>query len=134
MVFDADEIDEWLNKIAKRDNLDKVYILIGITPIKSHKTAAYMNNKIPGVFIPDKILKRMEAAKKGNEPEEGVQTTLELIEKIKSKQDVHGIHLVAVDWEEIVPRIVEEAGLTQNMQPTYALTNQLSTATELSIY
>ncbi len=112
VVFDADALDEWLNEIAKRELLDKVYIMIGITPLKNYKTAAYMNNKIPGVFVPEKVLKRMESAKdKGNEQEEGVQIALELIEKIKTKQGVHGIHIMAVGWEEIVPRIVKEAGL-----------------------
>lgn len=110
VVFDADALEEWLNEIAKRDILDKVYIMIGITPLKNYKTAAYMNNKIPGVFVPEKILKRMEDAKnKGNEQEEGVQIALELIEKIKTKQGVSGVHLMAVGWEEIVPRIVQEA-------------------------
>jgi len=112
VVLDADALDEWLNEIAKRNILDKVYIMIGLTPLKNYKTAAYMNNRVPGVFVPEKILKRMENAKdKGNEQEEGVQITLELIEKIKTKQGVHGIHLMAVGWEEIVPRIVKEAGL-----------------------
>jgi len=112
VVLDADALDEWLNEIAKRNILDKVYIMIGLTPLKNYKTAAYMNNKVPGVFVPGKILKRMEDAKnKGNEQEEGVQITLELIEKIKAKQGVNGIHLMAVGWEEIVPRIVKEAGL-----------------------
>jgi methylenetetrahydrofolate reductase (NADPH) len=112
VVLDADALDEWLNEIAKRNILDKVYIMIGLTPLKNYKTAAYMHNKVPGVFVPEKILKRMENAKeKGNEQEEGVQITLELIEKIKTKQGVHGIHLMAVGWEEIVPRIVKEAGL-----------------------
>ena len=112
VVFDTDALDEWLNEIAKRNVLDKVYILIGITPLKNYKTAAYMNNKIPGVFVPETVLKRMENAKeKGNEQEEGVQIALGLIEKIKTKQGVHGIHIMAVGWEEIVPRIVKEAGL-----------------------
>jgi methylenetetrahydrofolate reductase (NADPH) len=112
VVLDADALDQWLNEIAKRNILDKVYIMIGLTPLKNYKTAAYMNNRVPGVFVPEKVLKRMENAKdKGNEQEEGVQITLELIEKIKTKQGVHGIHLMAVGWEEIVPRIVKEAGL-----------------------
>ena len=86
--------------------------MIGITPLKSYKTATYMDRKIPGIFVPQTILSRMEAAKeKGNEQEEGVQIALELVEKIKAKQGVHGIHLMAVGWEEIVPRIVMEAGL-----------------------
>jgi methylenetetrahydrofolate reductase (NADPH) len=113
VVFDADALDEWLNEISKREILDKVFILIGITPLKSLKTALYMNNKIPGVFVPEKVLNRMQTAKEnGNELEEGVQISLELIEKIKQKQGVHGIHLMAVGWEEIVPRIVKEAGLS----------------------
>ena len=114
VVFDADALDEWLNEIAKRDILENVYIMIGITPLKNYKTADYMNQKIPGVFVPEKILKRMEAAKeKGNEQEEGLQIALELIEKIKSKPGVNGVHLMAVGWEEIVPRIVLEAGLVK---------------------
>ncbi|CAG1003989.1 Bifunctional homocysteine S-methyltransferase/5,10-methylenetetrahydrofolate reductase [Anaerolineales bacterium] len=112
VVLDADALDEWLNEIAKRNILDKVFIMIGLTPLKNYKTTAYMHSKVPGVFVPEKILKRMETAKKkGNEQEEGVQITLELIEKIKTKQGVHGVHIMAVGWEEIVPRIVKEAGL-----------------------
>lgn len=112
MVFDADAIDEWLNEIAKRGILDKVHILVGITPLKSFKTAVHIKNKIPGISVPETILKRMECARsKGSEQEEGVQIALELIEKIKSKQGVNGIHLMAVGWEEIIPRIVEEAGI-----------------------
>ena len=118
VVFDADALDEWLNEISKRNILDKVAILIGITPLKNYKTAAYMDKKIPGVFIPEKILKRMETAKeKGNEQEEGLRIALELVEKIKVKQGVSGIHIMAVGWEEIVPMIVTEAGLGKKPAP-----------------
>jgi len=110
LVYDADGLELWLEEMAKRDILDKVYILIGITPLKSLKVARYMDEEVPGVFIPQKLIKRMEAAKDGAE-EEGVQIALELIEQVKTKQGVNGIHLMAVGWEEIVPRIVTEAGL-----------------------
>ena len=46
-----------------------------------------------------------------DQQEEGVQIALELIETIKGKEGVNGIHLMAVGWEEITPRIVTEAGL-----------------------
>jgi methylenetetrahydrofolate reductase (NADPH) len=110
LVYDVDGLENWLNELVKRNILDKVYILVGITPLKSLKVAQYMNNEVPGVFVPEKILKRMEAAGDKAE-EEGVQIALELIEAIKSKQAVHGLHIMAVGWEEIVPRIVTEAGL-----------------------
>jgi methylenetetrahydrofolate reductase (NADPH) len=104
----------WLNELAKRNFLDKVYIMIGLTPLKSAKMTHYMT-QVPGVYVPDAIIKRMDDAdSKGGPPaaqEEGVRITLEIIEKIKGKQGIHGLHIMPVGWEEIVPRIVTEAGL-----------------------
>ena len=110
LVFDPDGLEVWLDALAQRNILDKVYILIGITPLKTLKMAQYMHYEVPGVTIPEKLMKRMEAAGDKAE-EEGVQIALELIEAVKGKQGVNGIHLMAVGWEEIVPRIVTEAGL-----------------------
>jgi len=112
LIFDTDRLEDWMNELAKRNILDKVYILAGISPLKSLKMAQYMNDEVPGVFIPDSILKRMqEAGEKGNAAEEGVQITLEIIEKIRSQPAFHGLHIMTVGWEDIVPRIVTEANL-----------------------
>ena len=112
VVFDADRLEVWLNEIAKRNILDKVYIMIGLTPLKSFKMANYMN-KVPGVSVPPAIIKRMDAARQAEgEREEGVQIALELIEKIRTKQGVSGLHIMPVGWEEILPRIISEAGLS----------------------
>jgi len=114
LVFDVEHMEIWLNELAKRDILDKVYILIGITPLKTLKMAKYMNDAVPGVFIPEGLMKRMEAADKAaRAQEEGVQIALELIEKIKKikGQGVHGLHIMAVGWEDIVPRIITEGGV-----------------------
>ena len=112
LVYDADRLEVWLNELAKRDILDKIYILVGITPLKTYKMAKYMNDEVPGVFVPQAVLKRMEKAESaGNSQEEGVQIALELIEKIHGKQGVNGLHIMAVGWEDIVPRIVTESAL-----------------------
>ena len=110
LVFDLDGLEVWLNHLAHRAVLGKVHILIGITPLKSAKMAAYLHHDVPGITLPDSILRRMQAAGDG-ESEEGVQIALELIEKVRSLQGVSGIHLMAMSWEDIVPRIVAEAGL-----------------------
>jgi methylenetetrahydrofolate reductase (NADPH) len=114
LVFDVTHLEVWLNELARRNILDKVYVLIGITPLKTLKMAKYMNGEVPGVSIPDSLIQRMESAEKaGNGQEEGVQIALELIEKIKQFQGhgVNGLHIMAVGWEEIVPRIVTDAGI-----------------------
>jgi len=114
LVYDIAHMEVWLNELAKRNILDKVYILIGITPLKTLKMATYMHDEVPGVSIPLNLRLRMEnAEKKGNAQEEGVKIALELIEKIKQYegQGVNGLHIMAVGWEDIVPRIVSEANL-----------------------
>ena len=112
LVFNIEGVERWLNELAKRNLLDKVFILAGISPIKSLKMAEYMRKEVPGVFVPDEIMKRLESAGDGAQ-EEGVQIALELIEKLRAfkGQGISGIHLMAVGWEEIVPRLVTEAGL-----------------------
>ena len=113
LIFDLDGMEIWLNELAKRNVLDKVYILAGVTPIKSLKMAQRLT-EVPGVYLPKNILQRMEEANiSGNAQEEGVQIVLELIGRIKTyhTQGIHGIHLMPVGWDEIVPRIVVEAGL-----------------------
>jgi methylenetetrahydrofolate reductase (NADPH) len=109
----------WLNELAKRNILDKVYIMIGITPLKSAKMTHYMT-QVPGVYVPAAIIKRMdEADAKGGAAaaqEEGVKIALEIIEKVRNKQGIHGLHIMPVGWEDIVPRIVTEAGLAATKQ------------------
>jgi methylenetetrahydrofolate reductase (NADPH) len=113
LVYDIERMEIWLNELAKRNILDKVYIMIGITPLKSFKMSKFMT-QVPGVVVPQGILDRMQVAEKaGNAQEEGVQIALELAQKIKSyeKQGIHGLHIMPVGWEDIVPRIVTESGL-----------------------
>ncbi len=118
LIFETERLETWLNELAKRNIFDKVYILAGISPLKSFKMAKYMNDEVPGVFIPDPVLQRMQAAEeKGNAAEEGVQITLELIEKIRNLQGFNGIHVMTVGWEDIVPRIVKEANLLPQPVP-----------------
>ena len=113
LIFDVDGMEVWLNELAKRHVLDKVFILAGVTPIKSLKMAQKLAG-VPGVCLPKNILQRMEVADRaGNAQEEGVQIALEVISRIRTyeKRGIHGIHLMPVGWDEIVPRIVTDAGL-----------------------
>jgi len=110
IVFDPAGIDLWLEALDKRNVLSKVFILMGVTPLKSYKAARYLHDKVPGVSIPEKILNRMEKAGDG-EAEEGVQIALEFINSIKNKKGINGIHLMTLGWEAVVERIVKEAGL-----------------------
>jgi methylenetetrahydrofolate reductase (NADPH) len=111
LIYDPDGLDLWLESLDKRNILDKVYILAGVTPIRSKRMAQYLHHNIPGVSLPQSILDRYEEAKEDDYEELGVEIALEIIEKIRGKQGINGFHLMSVGWEVIVPRIIADAGL-----------------------
>ena len=110
LVFEPEKLDLWLEQLDKRNILNKVFILMGIAPLKTLKVTQYLHNNVPGVNIPEKIMKRMEKAGE-SASEEGVQIALEMIDAVKKKQGVNGIHIMTLSWESVVQRIVRESGL-----------------------
>jgi len=110
LIFEPERLDLWLEELYKRNILDKVYILIGVAPLKSLKIAQYLQKNVPGVTLPEKIMNRMEKAGE-SASEEGVQIALEVIDSVKRKQGINGIHIMTLSWESIVQRIVTDSGL-----------------------
>jgi len=110
LIFEPEKLDPWLEQLDKRNVLDKVFILAGVGPLKSFKTAMYLHSNVPGVTLPEKVLSRMEKAG-DSAPAEGVQIALEIIDGLKNKKGISGIHIMTLGWEEAVGRIVKESGL-----------------------
>ena len=108
-VYDVPKFRRWMEMICERGLDRQVHILAGIIPIRSVGMARYMRDYVAGVTVPDEIVARLEKAE--NAREEGVRIPLEIIEQLKEIPGIHGIHIMAVGWEEIVPDIVESAGL-----------------------
>jgi 5,10-methylenetetrahydrofolate reductase len=108
-VYDVVKFAKWI-EMVRDQGLDKeVHILAGVIPIKSVGMVRYMRDNVSGVSVPNEIVTRMEDAK--DTKEEGVKIILEIIEQLKEIDGIHGIHIMAVAWEDIVPVIVERAGL-----------------------
>jgi len=108
-VYDVARFRKWMEMVCERGLDKEVHILAGIIPIRSVGMARYMRDYVAGVTVPDEIIARLEKAE--NTREEGLVIPLEIIEELKEIPGVHGIHIMAVGWEEIVPDIVERAGL-----------------------
>ncbi len=108
-VFDVERFAKWMGMVRDKGLDQKVHILAGLIPIKSVGMARYMRDYVSGLMVPDELVVRMENAKDAKE--EGVQIALEIIEQIRDIPGVHGIHIMAIAWEEVVPLIAERAGL-----------------------
>jgi 5,10-methylenetetrahydrofolate reductase len=108
-VYDVPKFAKWMEMVTDKGLDQKVHIIAGVIPMRSLAMARFMKEYVAGVSVPDEFLNRLEKAK--DTKEEGVTIALEIIEQLKEIPGVHGVHIMAVGWEEIVPRIVEKAGL-----------------------
>ena len=110
-IYNMDRFKEWIRRANTEGLTDKVYILGGVTPLRSAGMAKYMNNKVAGMDIPEAVIKRMEGVDKKKAADEGIKICLETIEELKGLKGIHGVHIMAIEWEEAVGQIVEQAGL-----------------------
>ena len=108
-IYDVTRFSNWMKEVRRRGLDKKVHILAGIIPPKSVGMARYLRDYVPGIYVPDEIITRLENA--DDVKEEGLKIALETIEKLAEIEGVHGIHIMAVGWESIVPQIVARAGL-----------------------
>lgn len=115
-VFNMDRFKKWMTMAREEGLTEKVNILAGITPLKSEGMARYMSKKVAGIEMPAELIKRMAGVPKKKAAEEGIKISLETIAELRAIDGIHGIHIMAIEWEETVGEIVEAAGLMPRPQ------------------
>jgi methylenetetrahydrofolate reductase (NADPH) len=110
-IYNLDKFEEWMKGVRDRGLHEKTAIMAGLTPMKSAGMARYMKNRVPGMDVPDEVVKRLADTPKEKQAEEGIKICIESIQRLKEVEGVRGFHIMAIEWEEKVPGIVEAAGL-----------------------
>jgi 5,10-methylenetetrahydrofolate reductase len=109
--YDIDLLREFMKVVIDQGLHEKVFIMVGVGPLRSAKGAEWMRKNVPGVHIPDAIVERMRGAGKGKQRAEGVQICVDIIEEVKTMEGIGGVHIMAFNMEESVGEIVDRAGL-----------------------
>lgn len=108
-VYNMEKFSRWIDDVRSQGLDKKVHILAGVTPLKSVKMAERMKFHVPGTDVPNPVYERIRTA--SDPTKEGYQIALETIREIKNLKGIHGIHITALFWEEIIPSLVKESGL-----------------------
>ncbi len=111
IIFNVDKFAEWMKGVRDSGLHKRVKILAGVAPIKSMGAARYMKNRVPGMDVPDSIIERLQGVPKEQVSREGINLCVDIIKQVREIEGVAGIHLMAIEWEEVVPEIIEAAGL-----------------------
>ncbi len=115
-IYDIRPFEKLMNDIAD----EGLWVLAGVIPLRSSEMAQKMNDKVPGIQIPEKMISRLSIAEDGLNDEEkdlaakqaGLAIAQETIEAIKRIKGVSGVHIMGIGWEESVPNLVRELGFS----------------------
>lgn len=124
--FDLPRLQEFMHKVREEGLDQKVFILVGVGPLRSWKAARWMTENVPGVVIPEPVLDRLARTPSHLQREEGKRLCVEIIRQVREIPGVSGVHVMATRQESLVAEIIEEAGLlprqAQNRPPDLVAT------------
>jgi methylenetetrahydrofolate reductase (NADPH) len=109
--FDLPRLRSFMSQVRDMGLDRRVFILVGVGPLRSAKAAEWMRTNVPSVNIPDEIIARLRGAPKGQQRREGKRICTEIIQQVREIPGVAGVHVMAYRQEELVAEIIEEAGL-----------------------
>ena len=115
--YDLPLLQGFMEQVEALGLIGKVFILVGVGPLRSAKTAEWMRKNVPGMHVPDSIIKRLSGAQ--DQALEGRNICVDLIQAIRAMRGLSGVHIMAYRQEESVADIVDRSGLLQGRAPWY---------------
>lgn len=112
--FDMDIFRNYMRAVRDAGTHERVFILAGVGPLASARSAEWIRSNVPGVHIPDAVIRRLKGA--GNEKEEGVSICVDMINELQEVDGVHGVHIMAYRQEHRVAEIVESSGVLRDRE------------------
>jgi methylenetetrahydrofolate reductase (NADPH) len=110
IAYDLDALGSWAETVRSRGILDRASVIVGMTPLRSAKTARFMNENLFGVTVPERVIDALEEA--GPQAEDvGVEMAIELVQGLRAIPGIAGVHIMALGRDEVIRRVVEGAGL-----------------------
>ena len=113
--FDMEIFRRFMQRVRDAGTHEKVFILAGVGPLASARSAEWIRSNVPGVHIPDAVIKRLQGAE--DQKEEGVKICVDMISELQEIEGVHGVHIMAFRQEHRVAEIVERSGALGNRKP-----------------
>jgi 5,10-methylenetetrahydrofolate reductase len=113
--FDVPLLERFMARIRDMGLNEKCFILVGVGPLASARTAKWMRSNVPGVHIPDEVITRLEGAQ--DQKAEGKRLCIDIIQQVRAIKGVSGVHVMAYRQEEYVAEIVHESGVLAGRTP-----------------
>ncbi len=110
-IYNLDRFEKFMDEVRKLGLHERVKILAGVTPLKSAGMAKFMKKNVAGMDIPDDVIQQLADTPKEEQSAKGIEICVESIQRLRKVEGIAGAHIMAIEWEKMVPVIAEKAGL-----------------------
>ncbi|HEX9428504.1 MAG TPA: methylenetetrahydrofolate reductase [Candidatus Polarisedimenticolia bacterium] len=119
IIYNVERFAAFMARVRHLGLDTKAPILAGVAPLRSVRAARYMRDHVPGLEVPEQVVRRMEKAgdDRARREAEGIRICVEVIERVREIPGVAGFHLMPIHWEEAVAEISARAGLRPALAP-----------------
>ena len=113
--YDVARLKDYMVAVRDLGLVERCYVLVGVGPLASARAARWIGSNVPGVYIPDSTIARLEGAT--DQKAEGKRICIELIQEIREIPGVAGVHVMAYRQEHLVSEIILESGVLEKRRP-----------------
>jgi methylenetetrahydrofolate reductase (NADPH) len=117
-VFDVSIFARWMEDVRALGLHEQCWVLAGVGPVKSLRALEHMQNEVPGMYVPDAVVRRLRGVPSDRVAEEGLKLCAEIIQQVREIPGIAGVHLMAFSWEDAIPEILERAGIGRRAPST----------------
>ncbi len=111
IVFNVPRFRSFMAAAADLGALERAFVVPSLSIPRSARGARFMQAKVPGLDVPDAVVRRLEGVPPERQQEEGLRIALEVFEEVRGIPGISGVHFIAIKWEEGIARAIDEAGL-----------------------
>jgi methylenetetrahydrofolate reductase (NADPH) len=116
-IYDVGIFSRWMEQVRNLGLDRKCFVLAGVGPVKSLRAMEHMRREVPGMYVPDEVVRRLRGVPEDRVAAEGLALCSEIIAQIRTIPGVAGVHVMAFGWEDAIPEILERAGLPRRPSP-----------------
>jgi len=110
-VFDLDVFTRWMGEVIDLGLEQRCGVIAGVGPIRTVRAMEFMQTKVPGIHIPDEVIRRMRSVPSDQVAAQGMALCVETIQRLRETRGVAGVHIMAFGQEQVVPELLERAGI-----------------------
>jgi methylenetetrahydrofolate reductase (NADPH) len=110
-IFDVGIFAQWMQDVRDLGLAEQCWVLAGVGPVKSLRALEHMRSEVPGMYVPEDVVRRLRGVPSDKVAQEGLKLCAEIVQQVREIPGVAGVHIMAFSWEDAIPEILELAGL-----------------------